>query len=178
MSNMRPVPPETTITFGNGSKASVEAVGDVVLRIPGSEVDTITLTDVYLVPDATMNLFSIRSAVKRGVEFLFSRDKSGEYCMMRKDGRLLMRGDAHGGVFGMVGHAAHVALSATETPELWHRRYGHLGYDNLAKLAEGGLVTGMTVTAKDFKAASLLRKWATFLTSSSILHQLLEQLLK
>ena len=32
---MRPVPPETTITFGNGSKASVEAVGDVVLRITG-----------------------------------------------------------------------------------------------------------------------------------------------
>ena len=142
------------MTFGNGSKASVEAVGDVVLRIPGSEVETLTLTDVYLVPDATMNLFSIRSAVKRGVDVLFSRDQSGEYCTMRKDGKLLARGDAYGGLFGMVGHAAHVAMSATETPELWHRRYGHLGYDNLAKLAEGGLVSGMTTTAAVFKAAS------------------------
>ena len=101
-----------------------------------------------------MNLFSIRSAVNRGVEVLFSKDKSGEYCTMRKNGRLLARGDAQAGVFGMVGHAAQVALSATETPELWHRRYGHLGYDNLAKLVEGSLVSGMTTTAADFKAAS------------------------
>ena len=75
MTNMRPVPAETTITFGNGTQASVEAVGDVVLRIPGSEVDTLTLTDVYHVPEATMNLFSIRSAVNRGVEVPFSKDK-------------------------------------------------------------------------------------------------------
>ena len=53
MTNVRPAPPETSITFGNGSKASVEAVEDVVLRIPGSEVDTLTLTDVYHVPEAS-----------------------------------------------------------------------------------------------------------------------------
>ena len=34
MSGVRPVPPDTTITFGNGSKASVKALGDVGLRIP------------------------------------------------------------------------------------------------------------------------------------------------
>ena len=115
MSNLRPVSANTSITFGNDSKASVEAVGDVVLRIPGSEVETLTLTDVYLVPEARMNLFSIPSAVKRGVEVLFSSDQTGEYCTMRKGGKLLARGDAYGGISGRLGHAAHVAMSATET---------------------------------------------------------------
>ena len=153
MSNLRSVETEKFITFGNGTKAKVEAVGDIVLKIPGSEVETVTLTDVFHVPDATMNLFSIRSAVKRGVEVVFSKDQSGEYCTMSKDGRLLTRTDARAGLFGMVGHSAHVALSAAESPELWHRRYGHLGYDNLAKLAAGELVTGMNTSAAEFKAA-------------------------
>ena len=80
--------------------------------------------------------------------------------MMMKDGRLLICGDAHGGVFGMMGHAAHVKMQQLpcqqQRPQsyMWHRHYGHLGSDNLAKLAEGGLVTGMTVTAAEFKAAS------------------------
>ena len=153
MSNLRPVEADKFITFGNGTKAEVKAIGDVVLKIPGSEVETVTLTDVFHVPEATMNLFSIRSAVKKGVEVVFSKDKYGEYCTMSKDGRLLTRSDARAGLFGMVGHSAHVALAAVESPELWHRRYGHLGYDNLAKLAAGELVTGMKTTAADFKAA-------------------------
>ena len=45
-------------------------------------METLTLTDVLHVPEATMNLFSIRSAVKRGVEFVFSKDKFGDYCTM------------------------------------------------------------------------------------------------
>ena len=139
MSNLRPAEMQKFITFGNGTKAEVKAIGDVVLRIPGSEVETVTLTDVFYVPEATMNLFSIRSAVKEGVEVVFSRDKFGEYCTMRKDGRLLTRSDARAGLFGMIGHSAQVALSAVENPELWHRRYGHLGYENLAKLAAGEL---------------------------------------
>ncbi len=156
MTNVRTVPADTTITFGNGEQAAVEAVGDVTLRVPGSDFRSLTLTDVWHVPRATMNLFSIKSAVRRGIEVVFSHDNSGEICTMRKDGKLLARGDARTGIFGMVGHhvpAASVALSATETPQLWHRRYGHLGYDNLAKLAETGLVKGMTTSAAEFKTA-------------------------
>ena len=91
--------------------------------------------------------------MKKGVEVVFSRDKYGEYCTMSKDGRLLTRSDACAGLFGMVGHSAHVELGAVKSPELWHRRYGQLGYDNLAKLAAEELVTGMKTTAADFEAA-------------------------
>ncbi len=73
MTNVMPVPADTTITFGNGSKAAVEAVGDIVLRIPGSDIETLTLTDahVYYVPGAAMNLFSIKSAVQKGIQLGF-----------------------------------------------------------------------------------------------------------
>lgn len=32
-----------------------------------------------------------------------------------------------------------------------HRRFGHLRYDNLAKLAAGNLVTGMVTTATELQ---------------------------
>ena len=51
--------------------------------------------------------------------------------------------------------AKEVALAATaaESAELWHRRFGHLGYENLARLLSGDMVTGIGVTAEAFKSA-------------------------
>ncbi len=37
----------------------------------------------------------------------------------------------------MEAHLPERAMAAVESPELWHRRFGHLGFDNLAKLADG-----------------------------------------
>ncbi|GAQ93437.1 hypothetical protein KFL_015300015 [Klebsormidium nitens] len=39
-----------------------------------------------------------------------------------------------------------------ESPVLWHRRLGHAGYENLAKMVEGpGLARGIRVKAKAFR---------------------------
>ena len=43
------------------------------------------------------------------------------------------------------------AASSIETTELWHRRFGHLGYDNLYKLQSKGMVNGISVAASQFK---------------------------
>ena len=154
MHNLRPVNEDLTITFGNGTKASVENIGDVVLEVPGSDVATLTLMDVWHVPEAKMSLFSIDRAVQNGVDVTFSRDDgAGRYCLLEKDGQLLARATSQGGVFGMVAYTGETAMAAVEDPELWHRRFGHLGYDNLAKLAAGNLVTGMATTAAEFKTA-------------------------
>jgi hypothetical protein len=37
-----------------------------------------------------------------------------------------------------------------ETAELWHRRFGHAGFENLAKLAEGELAVEVKVGAGEF----------------------------
>ncbi len=43
------------------------------------------------------------------------------------------------------------AARAKETPHLWHKRFCHLGYDNLARLTS--MVSGINVTTGEFKAA-------------------------
>ena len=154
MSNLRAAPADLHITFGNGTRAKVEAVGDLVLRIPDSDFETVTLSNVYHVPEATMKLFSIRAAVAKGINAFFSKDQQGTYCILEKAGKLMVKSFANGGIFGMVAHTTEdQVLAAVESPELWHRRYGHMGYDGLAKLAAGNLVSGMKVSAEDFKKA-------------------------
>ena len=151
---MRLMKEDLYISFGNGSKARVEAVGDVVLKVPGSEVATLTLTDVFHVSEAKMNLFSIDRAVEKGLTVRFSRVNAAmRHCYLEKDGQLLAKASSQSGVFGMTAYLAQTALAAVEDPELWHRGYGHLGYDNLAKLVTSNMVTGMTTSAAEFKSA-------------------------
>ena len=37
---------------------------------------------------------------------------------------------------------------------MWHRRYGHLGYTNLARLVRGNMVSGLDIDTKDFEIAA------------------------
>ena len=46
---------------------------------------------------------------------------------------------------------AYTAKSPVGASQLWHRRFGHLGYDNMAKLPT--MVKGIDVSAAEFKAA-------------------------
>ena len=45
------------------------------------------------------------------------------------------------------------AYAKAETAELWHRRFRHLGYNNLETLVRKGMVDGINVSVCDFKAA-------------------------
>jgi len=45
-----------------------------------------------------------------------------------------------------------MTATAKETAELWHRRYGHMGYDSMATLPS--IVSGISVTAEQFKKAA------------------------
>ena len=49
-------------------------------------------------------------------------------------------------------YATAYSSQVNETPHLWHRRFGHLGFDNLAKMES--LVTGIRTTTAQFKAAT------------------------
>jgi hypothetical protein len=47
-------------------------------------------------------------------------------------------------------------VKEAESPELWHRRLGHEGYENLAKMAEEELVSSVRVSGKAFKEKKTL----------------------
>ena len=147
----KPLDDDIVITFGNGETAKAEACGDVELSgLRGSDVSTVTLKDVLYVPGAAANLLSIPRAVDNGVTFNFGYN----HCKVQKGPLHIATARFSGGIYELQCQpAAETALLAKQTPELWHRRYGHLSYNSLAKLQQHDMVSGVSVAAADFTAA-------------------------
>ena len=147
MTHLKQLEEPITITLFNRDQAKAEAMGDVVLKnIRGSRAESITLTDVLLVPAATVNLLSIARATSKGMHFLFN----SKGCKIMKDGELVIMATYQNGVYGMSGNTA---LLAQETPMLWHRRFGHLGFEHLARLQLADMVTGIEVSESPFRSS-------------------------
>jgi hypothetical protein len=163
--NQRPPPTDITITFGNGGTGKPLAVGDIMLRTPTSLVPLV-LTNVLHIPEATENLLSVRYAAQRGLSFVFN--SSG--CEIQRNNSTLATAlcDDTSDIYYLQGeyitpamdafratllHPALVARTPSESPELWHRRFGHLGYDNLARLQSHSMVTGISTPADEFSSA-------------------------
>ena len=152
--NMRPVTEDITITFGNGGTGKASAIGEVMLCT--SEA-TFRLTDVLYIPEAMENLISVRHATKRGLDFKFRANG----CEISLNGSKVAVAPSTGdAIYYLTGWSEGTTAEANpamvsrpkETPQLWHERFGHLGYDNLARLP--GMVTGLHTTAKEFKKAA------------------------
>lgn len=153
MFNLKPLPEPVAITFGNGGIGTATASGSVLIHTPQV---TFHLTEVLLVPEATESLISVRRATACGLEFKFT---TGGCEIWSKAGKRLHTVHGSGDIYTLTGTrdllplSAVVAATAKETPELWHRRFGHLSYDGLAKLASG-MVTGIKTTVNEFQAAA------------------------
>ena len=149
-------PPEesVTITFGNGHTGRVTAIGSVMMRTTDQDI---LLNDVLLIPEATENLLSVRTATKRGVDFKFSADRC-EIWQGNKIVTTALCGDDSVYYLNVQSSRAsedgQPALSARQShsPQLWHRRFCHLGFGNMARLPN--MVTGLPITSDEFKAAA------------------------
>ena len=164
MFNKRPLSEDITITFGNGSTGKATAVGDVLFT-SASAAAPLVLTNVLHIPEAMENLISVRYATQRGLEFSFTT--AG--CTIQRDGMTLATAPSRSDYIYYIsgkcptpGQKAFVAAAMTpallgrttaESPQLWHKRFGHLGYDNLAKLQSQHMVTGIKTSADQFKTA-------------------------
>ena len=104
------------------------------------------------VPGAMMNLFSVRQATSMGAGVEFA----GSTCIVKAPCTqgVIIQAIPRGGLYRFkTMHTSESAMAATagETAQLWHRRFGHMGYDNMAKLPN--MVSGLKVTAEEFKKA-------------------------
>ena len=95
--------------------------------------------------EATVNLFSTRQVIKSGGQVTFS----GNSCIVSKNGTTLVEGISQQDgltVIRSVKQQPAIAMTATaaskQNPELWHRRFGHLGYGNLIQLKDKHMVEG------------------------------------
>jgi transposase InsO family protein len=121
-------------------------------RLNSENVNKIILKDVLYVPGAMMNLFSVRQAKSTGagVEFV------GSTCIVKAPTtrKASIRALPRGGLYRFkTMHTSESAMAATagETAQLWHRRFGHMGFDNMSKLPS--IVNGLKITAEEFKKA-------------------------
>ena len=148
--NYRSVEPGTTVTFVNGQQGQALGQGEVVLQTSTSQ--QVELLNVLYVPEATVNLLSVKRAVDNGAQVNFEKGKCHVYvgatlCLegVNKDELIIIKEGKPQEDFALG------AAGSMETAELWHRRFGHLGYDNLYKLQSKSMVTGISVAATKFK---------------------------
>ncbi len=150
----RSVEPSTTVTFVNGQQAEALGQGEVVLQVQTSQgTSEVTLRNVLHVPEATINLFSTRQATNSGAVITFMNNG----CSVSLDDTLYMEGISQEDGLLVINQskeqpASAVAAAAVskDTAELWHRRFGHLGYDNLFNLKKKNMVEGIPVPAEHF----------------------------
>ena len=135
----------------------------------------VTLQNVMYVAGMAANLISLSRATAAGAEAVFAREccqlevdkevvlearkSEGIYVINRTeglDGRTTSETGENKVVFEMTREEpeaeACFLVKKLETAELWHRRMGHAGYENLAKMVQGNLVKEVGVTSSAFRA--------------------------
>jgi hypothetical protein len=141
-------------TFANGQKAEAIGCGTVTLLVDGTQV---SLQEVLHVPEARVNLISVQKIDESGARVEFSDGT----CSILKGGRCVLTPQRQGGLYCLKGGArvrgsaetALVSSSSAETAQLWHERFGHLGYGGLAQLVRNKMVSGISVPAEAFERA-------------------------
>ncbi|KAK3729344.1 hypothetical protein QZH41_009050, partial [Actinostola sp. cb2023] len=138
---------------GDGKVLNATARGTVTLYtvLRGGNEKRCNLKDVLFVPKLSYSLLSVPKATGAGLKVSF--DKS-ECKIVRADGATIAVGKKVGSLFHLK-YRREVELSNAATAELsmskemlWHQRYGHLGTQNLKKLANESLVTGFDFDPK------------------------------
>jgi hypothetical protein len=138
------------ITTGDGTVLEATATGTVVLE--DSDSQRVTLNNVLLVPGIKYNLVST-SAIRRAGGRIVSESNAttiycGDYIALKAYDHPIVGIPCYQSA--AVGTAFAAFTNTTEAAELWHQRFGHLGYANMIKLARHEMVDGLPVSAGAF----------------------------
>jgi len=148
-----------SVVVASGAKTPAAGVGDYRLEFDLDGRPTmVTLKDVLYVPTCPTSLFSLSRATAAGAKVHFD----GDTCVIAdgKSGHATLVGKRTPDTSGLwclrpraVAVAAMQATASTTSAVLWHRRYGHLHWRNLEALVRNNMVSGLPLSASDFKAA-------------------------
>lgn len=139
MHNVRVLDTPISITFGDGQQVKASIVGNVNINdIKSLLINHITLEKVVYVPGAAADLLSIPKQVKQRIEFQFTKDK----CYILKFSCILAESNNCNKVFTLHSNIIYTFFSFKMIPQLWHRRFGHLGYGNVSRLQKQRMVDG------------------------------------
>ena len=140
---------KSSVEVGNGASLPIVGRGEisVTLSLPHNKKKKCRLTNVLYVPGLSHNLLSISQITSEknlSVNFFQNSCK-----IANKSGKLVASGKKLGKLFVLEcveGHgAANIASHAEHDEILWHRRFCHIGFDNLRKIIKNDLVDGIDV---------------------------------
>lgn len=138
-----------TVTVGNQQHLQAVGIGDVEfdVDVDGKPCHHI-LKNVLHVPSLAGNFISVVKAARNRIKAVFEEDRVD----LVLDSKTIMKAP-YLGLLPKVRVrycATACAASTSESPKLWHRRFGHLGFDNLAKLQSDAMVSGIGTKAENF----------------------------
>lgn len=140
------------VKLGNNMRMNVVGKGNVRLFLEGISY---VVTEVFYVPDLQNHLLSIGQLQEKGLAVLIQSNRCRIYHPSR--GLIINTDMTANRMFVLLSKSQpaeqpaekqlkkEVCLQAEtqDMAELWHRRYGHLGYQNLKTLQQKGMVKGL-----------------------------------
>ena len=137
------------VGLGDGRSVDAVGVGNVHLSMifNVSDPKRAVVHQVLYVPKLACNLFSVRAAAAKGNSIKFSHSK----CWIRdRDGKLRGMGSLVDKVYQLkcepvTKEIASTVLEERNDADLWHQRLGHLNKQQLIRIADKELVSGMRI---------------------------------
>ena len=140
------------VALGNGYTLKGVGYGKVVLNmlLPDGKMQKCTLSDVLYVPKLSFNLLSVCRVTKLGKMFQFD----GNNCkIVDANENLIAVAEKKDNLYylkcTLYDHKVNAVYKDGKPDEnVWHRRYGHLGVENLKILAKENFVDGFDFVAE------------------------------
>lgn len=150
---------------GVSGSTHAQGIGTVELRLENEDGGhrNITLTDVYLMPNMGLNLFSIGTAETKGITIEIERGTLG---LKDKTGRMLGHAPRAGKLYYIQASTTrHTPLEQEQgmpaiqnnkiSRATWHRRLGHIGDTSLEKMSKNPGINGLDLRGLTKKPAHL-----------------------
>ncbi|MCO5587489.1 hypothetical protein L7F22_041438 [Adiantum nelumboides] len=148
-SSLDAAPAGKKVTCANNASYPIKGVGKILITI--SDGSDLCLPDVLYVPGIKKNLLSVSSLAKNGLRVIFEDDR----CIIRdrENGySLITTGTLENGLFVLDRYEKQIQACIAETKtqamqdaELWHARFGHVGYGSLMTLQRHNMVHDLSL---------------------------------
>ncbi|MCO5562234.1 hypothetical protein L7F22_015860 [Adiantum nelumboides] len=148
-SSLDAAPAGKKVTCANNASYPIKGVGKILITI--SDGSDLCLPDVLYVPGIKKNLLSVSSLAKNGLRVIFEDDR----CIVRdreNSYSLITTGTLENGLFVLDRYEkqiqaciAKTKTKAMQDAELWHARFGHVGYGSLMTLQRHNMVHDLSL---------------------------------
>lgn len=128
-------PPIQKIMVANNTSVTVEKMGNIDLELLDEDgnINRIQVRDILYVPQLSTNLLSVSQLVKNGCQVIFNKTGCEIYSKLKQ---LVARARLTNNMYKLNIFKGNAFMSTSESQslEVWHRRMGHLNFNDVNKL--------------------------------------------